>query len=483
MRYDFTNKDNDGLRIGKLILPWKHQCLGTLLMGAQGTGKTSLMKMIIGQYAAHGESGVILNIGENYNELVHAANRDAATVNFAAHTVGGAGIDFAAVVTSAGARVRFCEKLAPLAEGSNNVFFDARVQMIVQSALHALHILAPGKWLLRDALNLCFNSFLLETITELTQVPNPYLAFGRSAENRTRSDVQATVEAKLLPLRIYAALNAKCKTHVNPLDVLDQESTWHIYEWSDRTAAVNESVIAFALDEVAITAMEDTRRSSPLVISLDEIASLKPLNFLLAAGRRGRKANLAIIAAIHERSSLARYKDDAEEILALLRTKFFLQISSPQSAKWASEYLGTPEVLESIRPELERDKGGTTTHTRTVKDSALVHPDQLRMLPLASFEKDLIGGFALLPTGDTLKLRMHYRQQTVTYVWGRDSAPVPHSYEDLEPMTQADLRRLNIPTDPRTVSLLDVHKQTKPKKKREFVTVGSPEQEEDGDDE
>lgn len=457
-------KENRILQIDGIQISWSDLCLGTCLMGAPGTGKTSVMKYILRQCVNEGQSGLILNIGENYPTFIKSSSHQTSIVNFAAHTEGGVGIDFAAVVTSAGARVRFCEKLAPLAEGSNNVFFDARVQMIVQSALHALHVLAPGKWLLRDVLNLCFNSFLLETITELTRVPNPYLAFGRSAENRTRSDVQATVEAKLLPLRIYAALNAKCKAHVNPLDVLKGQSTWHIYEWSDRTAAVNESVIAFALDEVAITAMEDTKRSSPLVISLDELASLKPLNFLLAAGRRGRKANLAIIAALHERSSLARYKDDAEEILALLRTKFFLQISSPQSAKWGSEYLGIPEVLESVAPELERDKGGTTNRARTVKDRPIVHPDQLRTLPLADPRRNRIDAYMLLADGSTVKTHFSFMRE----IHGEDYTPqlVPHEYEELQPMTLEDLKRLNIPNDPRTASLLDVHKRIPSKRVR-----------------
>jgi hypothetical protein len=455
-----------GLKIGGLILPFEYQHLGTLLMGAPGTGKTSVMKMMLSQYAAYGHSGIILNIGENYQQVVTAAYRHAQVVNFAAHTVGGVGIDFASIVTSAGARVRFCEKLAPLSEGSNNVFFDARVQMIVQAACHALHILAPGEWLLRDVLNLAYNSFLLETVTEMTRVPNPYLAFGRSAENRTRSDVQATVEAKLLPLRVYAALNAKCSRLVNPLDVLRDRGNWHIYEWSDRTAAVNESVIAFALDEVAIAAMEDAHRTDPLIISLDEVASLKPLNFLLAAGRRGRKSKLAIIAAIHERGSLSRYKDDAEEILALLRTKFFFQISSPQSAKWGSDYLGTPEVLESISPGIIRDNGGTLVKTASVKDRPIVHPDQLRMLPMASYENDRIVGFALLPNGTAVQVKIPFVNQTIRDIPGRRVTAVTEAYEELEPMTPGDLKRLNIPTDPRTLSLLDVHKQLKKKRVR-----------------
>jgi hypothetical protein len=426
-------------------------------MGAPGTGKSSLIKMALGQSAAQGLSGAVLNIGENYAEILEQySHGQANVVKIAAHDQYGAGLDFAAFVQSAGQRVRFCEKLAPLSEGAN-VFFDARVQLILQSVLHALHTLAPGGWLLRDVLNLSFNSELAETVTELAHVPNPYLAFGRSTENRTRSDVQATVEAKLLPLRVYASLNANRNRLVNPLDVIDQEETWHVYDWSDRTAAVNESIISYAFDEVAYAAME-RRRHSPFVLSLDEIAALKPLNFLLAAGRRGRKSNLAVIASMHERTSLSRYKDDAEEILALLRSKFFFQISSPQSAKWASDYLGTPEVIESIAPELERDGGGTTQRSRSVKDRSLVHPDELRMLPLANYGRDRIEGFALLADGTTGRFWTPFRKE-VTRVSDSFHYPVPEDYEELKPMTIEDLQRLNIPTDPRTVSLLNVHKR------------------------
>lgn len=448
------------IRIGGVRLPVAKLPLGTLMMGSPGTGKSSIVKMMLGQSAAHGLSGVVLNIGENYCQLLETYDRTAKVVNFAAHDEYGVGIDFAAMVQTAGQRVRFCEKLAPLSDGAN-VFFDARVQIILQSALQSLHALAPGQWQLRDVLNLAYNAELLEAVTEITRVQNPYLAFGRSSENRTRSDVQATVEAKLLPLRVYAALNANCRYHVNPLDVLDEDRTWHVYDWSDKTAAVNESVISFALDEVAYAAME-TRRSSPLVISLDELAALKPLNFLLPAGRRGRKSNLAVIAAIHERSSLSRYKDDADEILALLQTKLFFQISSPQSAKWASEYLGTPEVLESIAPELERDKGGTTQRSRSIKDRPLVHPDEIRMLPKASFERDRIEGYVLLPDGTAGKFWTPFRKG-VKAKDDRINFPVSPEGEDLEPMTVEDLHRLNIPTDPRMVSLLDTHKPVKKK--------------------
>jgi hypothetical protein len=453
-----ADPDGTGVRYGCVHIPEKELCYGTLFMGSPGTGKSSLMKMMISQCAVQGLSGAVLNIGENYCELLESYAPKAKVVNFAAHKQNGVGIDFAAMVQTAGQRVRFCEKLAPLLEGAN-MFFDARVQIVLQSALQSLHVLAPGEWKLRDALNLSFNSELLETVTELTRVPNPYLAFGKSSENRTRSDVQATVEAKLLPLRVYAAMNARCGKLVNPLDVLEEENTWHIYEWSDRTAAVNESVISFALDEVAFGAMEERRRS-PLAICLDEIAALKPLNFLLAAGRRGRKANIAVAASMHERSSINKYKEDAEEILALLRTKLFFQISSPQSAKWASDYLGTPEVLESLAPELERDKGGTTQRNRSIKDRPLVHPDELRILPKADYHKDRVDGYVLLPDGTAGKFWTPFRDAT-TCCSQHFSSPIDPEDEDLAPMTVEDLRRLNIPTDPRTKSLLNVHKKLK----------------------
>lgn len=93
----------------------------------------------------------------------------------------------------------------------------------------------------------------------------------------------------------------------------------------------------------------------PVWFVLDELASLQCLPQLHTAITENRKSNNPVILGFQGRSQLeTRYGHDAEAMLSQPATKIFLRTSEPRAAKWISETIGEIEI-ERLRES--RSKG------------------------------------------------------------------------------------------------------------------------------
>ena len=83
----------------------------------------------------------------------------------------------------------------------------------------------------------------------------------------------------------------------------------------------------------------------PVWFVIDELASLQRLPQLHTAITENRKSQNPVILGFQGRSQMeARYGEDAEAILSQPATKIFLRTTEPRAAKWVSEAIGEVEI-------------------------------------------------------------------------------------------------------------------------------------------
>jgi type IV secretory pathway TraG/TraD family ATPase VirD4 len=95
---------------------------------------------------------------------------------------------------------------------------------------------------------------------------------------------------------------------------------------------------------------------------LDELASLHRLPQLHTAITENRKSNNPVVIGFQGRSQLeTRYGRDAEAMLSQPATKIFLRTSEPRAAKWIADTIGEIEV-ERLRESRSQGRGGQHTY-------------------------------------------------------------------------------------------------------------------------
>lgn len=95
---------------------------------------------------------------------------------------------------------------------------------------------------------------------------------------------------------------------------------------------------------------------------LDELASLQRLPQLHTAITENRKSNNPVVLGFQGRSQLeTRYGHDAEAMLSQPATKIFLRTSEPHAAKWIAESIGDVEI-ERLRESRSHGRGGQQSY-------------------------------------------------------------------------------------------------------------------------
>jgi hypothetical protein len=103
-------------------------------------------------------------------------------------------------------------------------------------------------------------------------------------------------------------------------------------------------------------------RPHPTWFILDELASLQRLPQLHTAITENRKSNNPVVLSFQGRSQLeTRYGHDAEAMLSQPATKIFLRTSEPHAAKWIADTLGDIET-ERLRESRSSARGGQQSY-------------------------------------------------------------------------------------------------------------------------
>jgi type IV secretory pathway TraG/TraD family ATPase VirD4 len=104
---------------------------------------------------------------------------------------------------------------------------------------------------------------------------------------------------------------------------------------------------------------EPMPEQKPVWFVIDELASLQRLPQLHTAITENRKSQNPVILGFQGRSQMqARYGEDAEAMLSQPATKIFLRTTEPRAAKWVSEAIGEIEIERLRETHYEGSRGG-----------------------------------------------------------------------------------------------------------------------------
>ena len=113
----------------------------------------------------------------------------------------------------------------------------------------------------------------------------------------------------------------------------------------------------------------------------------------------------------------------------------------------ASDTLGVCEILDNIAPRpYMRGPGENDHYGGGIRDRANVHWDEVRRLPLASWDDDVIEGFVDFPEF-TRPFRCKFRHLVSTDGPPPVREPAPPEHEELPAFTPADYQRLKFPME------------------------------------
>jgi hypothetical protein len=114
---------------------------------------------------------------------------------------------------------------------------------------------------------------------------------------------------------------------------------------------------------------------------LDELASLQRLPQLHTAITENRKSNNPVVLGFQGRSQLeTRYGHDAEAMLSQPATKIFLRTSEPRAAKWIADTIGEVET-ERLRESRSSGRGRQQNYSLDRQVEPLVMASEIGGLP------------------------------------------------------------------------------------------------------
>lgn len=319
-----------------------------LIMGDSGTGKSALIRQMLCQLEARGDTAIVYDPALEYTPQFFTPERGDVILN---------PLDRRSPYWSPGDELRNDAEALTLATSlfpdrhNENPFFTEGPRRIFA------HLLT-------------FRPTAQELVT--------WLCHEDELDRRVRGTSYASMIDRQAPAQrsgVLASLNMVADT----LKLLPLESgtaqRWSAAEWSrnrkgwlfltstpeTRTRLV--PLTSLWLDMLVLRLMNVGASSArPVWFVLDELASLQRLPQLHTAITENRKSNNPVVLGFQGRSQLeTRYGHDAEAMLSQPATKVFLRTSEPHAAKWISETIGEIEI-ERLRESRSKGQWGQQSY-------------------------------------------------------------------------------------------------------------------------
>jgi type IV secretory pathway TraG/TraD family ATPase VirD4 len=355
-----------------------------LVMGDSGTGKSALVRQLLGQLEDRGDTAIVYDPALEYTPQFYLPERGDVILN---------PIDARSPYWSPGDELR-----------------------------HEAEALTLATSLLPDRVN--ENPFFTEGPRRifahlLTFRPSPeelasWLCHDEELDRRVHGTPYASIIDRQAPAQrsgVLAALNMVADT----LKLLPRESEttrrWSAESWArDRrgwlfltsTPETRTRLVPLTslwLDMLVLRLMNRGQPGHRSVwFVLDELASLQRLPQLHTAVTENRKSNNPVVLGFQGRSQLeTRYGHDAEAMLSQPATKIFLRTSEPHAAKWISDTIGEIEI-ERMRESRSKGKYGQRSFGVERRVEPLVTPSEISGL------RSLCGYLKL----ENLVVRLHF---------------------------------------------------------------------------
>lgn len=371
--------------IGRVPLIKKKEAYNILLLGAQGTGKTSATEALLMEVEARGEPAVIYDFGPGLLPRYFNAARGDIILN---------PMDERSVTWSPWSEIKTSADCAVIAEGfipsdERDPFWAHAGRMLFADILDRLRddedrsVAKLLQVLLRTS---------HDDIRKLLEGTNAAKLYEEGAE-RTGANVEITtsVYVKALGLLIAEAGREEDFSIQRFIESLDAPAPplgrpWLWLTADPKNASVLRPLVSCWTNAVATAVLSlPERLDRRLWFVLDELATLHELpqlpNFMQNGRKRGGAAWITLQTPLQLRSV---YKDaDAQTILNGCQTQAVFRVTDAEGAAWASRSIGEVELeeaQESTRLNSDSRRGHEVSLSINTRVTPVVMPGEIAMM-------------------------------------------------------------------------------------------------------
>jgi hypothetical protein len=343
-----------------LRIPRELECSHLLIMGDSGTGKSALIRQILCQLEARGDTAIVYDPALEYTPQFYAPDRGDVILN---------PLDARSPYWSPGAEVRHEAEALTIAASlfpdrhNENPFFTEGPRRIFA------HLLT-------------FKPSAEELVS--------WLCHEQELDRRVQGTAYAAIIDPMAPAQrsgVLASLNMVADTLKLLPAASERSRTWSAADWGrkrqgwlfltstpeTRTRLIPLTSLWLDLLVLRLMCLDQPHRRSVWFI-LDELATLQRLPQLHTAITENRKSKNPVVLGFQGRSQLeTRYGHDAEAMLSQPATKIFLRTTEPRAAKWISDTIGE---VETERLSESRSQG-QQTHRLERQMEPLVIPSEI----------------------------------------------------------------------------------------------------------
>jgi hypothetical protein len=323
-----------------------------LVMGDTGTGKSSLIRQVLLQVQARGETAIIYDPALEYTPQFFDPDRGDAILNpLDRRTPFWTPADELRLDAEA---LTLAESLFPEREDKNSFFSDAPRRIMAFLLTHRPDAAQIVAWL-SDPREL--DRLLAGT---------PYAVMIDPSAGPQRAGVLASLNMVADALQLLPAAGTTSQRW-SATDWSTTRRGWLFFTSTPETRARLVPLTSLWLDTLVLRLMNQAQPTSRRTwFVIDELASLQRLPQLHTAMTEARKSNSPLVLGFQGRSQVAkRYGLDAEAMLSQPATKIFLRTSEPDAAKWISQTLGDVETERLKQSRSSADGWATTARHST----------------------------------------------------------------------------------------------------------------------
>jgi type IV secretory pathway TraG/TraD family ATPase VirD4 len=338
-----------------------------LIMGDSGTGKSALIRQLLCQLEARGDTAIVYDPALEYTPQFYTPERGDVILN---------PLDARSPSWSPGDELRHEAEALTLATSlfpdhvNENPFFVEGPRRIFAHLLTFRPTAEElASWLCRD-----------EELDKRV-AGTPYASIIDRQAPPQRSGVLASLNMVADTLKLLPP-PSQASRHWSALGWARERQGWLFLTSTPETRTRLVPLTSLWLDMLVLRLMNRGQPGHrPVWFVLDELASLQRLPQLHTAVTENRKSNNPVVLGFQGRSQLeTRYGHDAEAMLSQPATKIFLRTSEPHAAKWISDTIGEVEI-ERLRESRSNGKWGQQSYGLERQVEPLVMPSEISGLP------------------------------------------------------------------------------------------------------
>jgi type IV secretory pathway TraG/TraD family ATPase VirD4 len=439
-------KQDPGIRVGDRIFPSRLACGHFAVVGATGSGKTLIQRLLlqsalpmIGQGLGH--RALIYDAKQDLLSLLAGMKLRCPVSLLHPLDLRSAAWDMAQDITAPSSALQAATILIPETKGDANPFFTNAARHLLYGTLLGCIARTPNRWTLRQVLLIVRDKERLKQA--LSAVPQTEVLLQYFEHPTTFQNILSTILTCTAPYEILAATWDKAEKKISLREWLQNESILVLGNDERNRAAIDtmNRLIFRRVSELILSGPElspaDQTRTWLFLDEAREAGRLEGLSRLLT---QGRSKGAAVVLGFQDIAGLRDVygANLADELIGQCNSKVFLRLNSPGTAEWASKIIGGEEVLESragssrhresARP-LAGSEGNSVSHG--IAQRPLVLPSELMALPETSPENGLTG-FVVTP------LTGPYRMQLSGEWLAEQLRPPQTSFPNLVPRPEGD---------------------------------------------